>query len=324
MTTAYLLRCADARVAVHGSDDVLKPLIDACRPYFTATEFLPSSAPARPWAVHLDDTACGKPVPSRAGIPVRLDAEHRTLVVAPPRPATSNRPHIRLLRALMRRQLAAAGETFVPAAVVSVDGRGLALAGPTHAGKTTTALALLDRHPARTQLVANDDSSLRRRPGPGVVARGYPRAVEIRHATFPHLGPAADALTAVAQPEGPDDAVCLHPQDVAHALGTSTAADVPLGALVLLAHAPRDDVPGPALARLSPTEATAALTPLVGDADPYETWLDLHLPTPRPRRAPVARLARTVPVWRLTQTLHTLYHSADLLTELAAAPGGIR
>ncbi|MGK5548649.1 hypothetical protein ACSNOH_28535 [Streptomyces sp. URMC 127] len=232
MTSTHLVHCGTARLAVHGSDADVKDLLDACQPWFTATP-CPRRPPPGAWTVHLDAAPRGHAVASRTGAMVHLDPGQRMLHIAPPCPPAGNRPHIRLLRAMFRRQLAARGEVFLPAALVTVHGRGLALLGPTHTGKTSTLLSVLHHHRSHSQFVANDDSSLHLCFGQ-VLGRGYPRAVEVRHQTLPQLGGAAEPLAAAAQPDSPDDALCLHPHDVAAALGADVAAATTLVALIVL------------------------------------------------------------------------------------------
>ncbi|MFI9311508.1 hypothetical protein [Streptomyces triculaminicus] len=314
-TSTYLVRCGTARVAVHGDNTVVKPLLDACHPWFTATP-CPQRPPTGLWTIRLDARPRGRAMASRTGTAVHLEPDQRTLHLPPPSAPAAARPHIRLLRALLRRQLAAHGEVFLPAALLSIHDRGLALLGPTHTGKTSTLLATLHRRD-HSRFVANDDSSLHLRTGT-VLGRGYPRAVEVRHATLPHLGAAAGPLAAAAQPDSPDDALCLHPHQVAIALGTGLASDVPLVALVVLGTAPTQ----PTLTRLTPDDAEQALTTHADDADPYETWLAPYFPTARTPRTHLSRIARTVPTWHLAQPLTALPRSAELLAQLATHPGG--
>lgn len=315
--SAALLHCGGANVAVEGNGTLLDTLLAACRPWITASFAGP--VPPGAWAVSIGTGGTGAAVASRIGAAVRISPAQRLIHVEPPATPDSVRPLVRLLRALMRRQLAADGALFLDAAALAptVAGGGIALLGGAGAGKTTTLLAVLHRH--HGVLVANDDASLHLSGG-RVVARGYPRAIEIRREVLPHLGAAASLLTAEADPASPDRALYLTPHRLAATLGTQLAPTAKLSALVLLARG----TGRPVLHRLTPEQGAAAVAANLAAADPYEPWLQPHLPASAPRPEQAHRLAQAVPVWRLAQPLTALVESAGLLADLSASPGGLR
>lgn len=310
--SAAVLRCGPALVAVRGDSALLGELRAACRPWITSDPTSPT--PPGAWTVGIDADLTGETVASRTGAAVRITPGQRTLHLGPPAPPQGVRPLVRLLRALIRRQLAACGEVFLDAAVLTLAGRGIALVGGACAGKTSTLIAALYRH--HGHLVANDDTSLHLSHGQ-VFARGYPRAIEVRRDTMPHLGGAAPLLVAAAEVDSPARALYLQPHRLATALGAQLADATELSALVLLGRGER-----PALHRLSPDAAAAAVAAHLAPADPYESWLEPHLPTPTPEAQQATGLARALPLWRLTQPLTALDESADLLADLTACPGG--
>ncbi|MBG0831557.1 hypothetical protein HS041_27875 [Planomonospora sp. ID67723] len=226
-------------------------------------------------------------------------------------------PLLRLLRAILRRTLSQAGELFIEAAVLAADGHGMALAGRSRTGKTSLLLASLHRYGGH--LVANDDASLLPIAPGQVWARGYPRSVTIRGDTLPYLGAAAPALLraeATSPPGHRGPTVTLDAGVAARALNARLASHVPLRALVLpVFAAPGEDV---VLRRLSARQATAALQPLLGPCDPYETWLEPLIPERPPPPGYAARLAAAVPVWRLRHALPALPYTVDRLVELLA------
>jgi hypothetical protein len=310
-----VLHCGQAAVAVEADATLLDELSATCRPWITA---IPVRArPPDLWTVHVTAAASGKQVASRTGAAVLIRPAHRLLDMEASAAAQDARPLVRLLRALLRRQLAADGEVFLNAAVLTLGSCGIALLGGTGAGKTTTLVAALHRH--HGALVANDDASLRT-DGGRVTARGYPRAIEVRRDVLPHLAGAADRLTDAAESDSPGRALYVTPHRLATALGGRLAGKAELSALVLLARG----TGRPELHRLAPERAIGAVAAHLAVADPYETWLHPHLPAPAPNPAQAHRLARAVPVWRLTQPLTAMETSADLLAELSASSGGPR
>lgn len=329
--TTLLLHCGHARAAVHADDGALLAALAAqCRPWITAQPA--TRVPPGTWTVRIGDAPAGARVPSRTGATVRLRPDHRLLHLPVPAPRDDTeaavRPVVRMLRALLRRQLAASGAMFLEAAVLALDGGGLALVGGARAGKTTTLVAAL-RHLHGT-LIANDEISLHlARPAPrtdaepGVhgqlIARGYPRAIEVRRDALTYLGAAADRLAAAADPGSPPQALSLTPHRLAAALEAPLADAVPLSALVLLARG----TGRPRLQRLT-GPAAAAVADHLTVADSYESWLQPHLPAQDPDPRGADRLLQAVPVWRLTQPLTDLQTSADLLAELAHHPEASR
>ncbi|MCZ1012152.1 hypothetical protein [Streptomyces lydicus] len=312
--SAAVLRCGRARVAVEADDALLDTLTAACHPWITSSPA--DHAPPGIWAVHVGPSIAGEAVPSHTGTAVYLGADQRTLHL----PASSGcvRPLVRLLRALIRRQLAADGAIFLDAAVLTVNGTGVALLGGAGAGKTTTLIATLHRHPGA--LVANDDASLHAGAGSRVIARGYPRAIEVRREVLPHLTDAAGLLTAAAETDSPKRALYLTPHRLAAALGTALAETAKLSALILLAHG----TARPEAHRLTAEAAASAVAAHCAVADPYESWLQPYLPTPAPGAEQGLALAQAVPVWRLAQPLTALATSADLIADLPLRPGGSR
>ncbi|WP_327074482.1 phosphotransferase [Kitasatospora purpeofusca] len=303
-----VLVCEGARAAATGPAAFLGRLAAAARPWWSAA---PSGAdPGDVWTVHAGPGSLGESWPvvaSRSGARVRCDGRARELRLSPA-PGTDDVlvPAVRLLRALLRRQLLAAGEVFLDAAVLELAGRGIALVGGSCSGKTSTLISALSRHPSR--LVANDDASVRLGPS-GVRACGYPRAVEVRWESLAHLGRAAGPLQAAGSGRGPHEPLYMPAADFAAALGVPTMAAVQLEALVLLAPAPD----GPVLRRLGPDVSARRLQSLLAPADPYETWLETHLPAPSPPADAAARLAAALPVWELAQPMTALAESVDLL-----------
>ncbi|AUY50417.1 phosphotransferase [Streptomyces sp. CB01881] len=302
-----VLGCDGAQAAVTGPGAFLDALAEACRPWLRAAA--PETAPDGMWTLHAEASVgrSGAVVASRSGAEVRRAGRAREVRVAPPTGTGDVLvPAVRLLRALMRRQLAASGELFLDAAVLDLRGRGVALVGGSCSGKTSTLISALHRHPSR--LVANDDASVRL-VGPDVQARGYPRAVEVRRESLVHLGSAAGLLEHAAAGSAPAGPLYLTAPAFAAALGVPTAAAVRLDALVLLTAWPYP----PALRRLGPGEAAARISAHLAPADPYEGWLDLDLPVPAPLPHAAARLTATLPVWELAQPITALAESADLL-----------
>ncbi|MEW2620941.1 hypothetical protein [Streptomyces sp. NPDC048106] len=312
--SAAVLHCGRARVTVEADDVLLDELTAVCHPWITSSPA--GHAPPGTWAVHVGRNTAGEAVPSRTGTAVYLGSAQRTLHLPPPASSGGLRPLVRLLRALMRRQLAAHGAAFLDAAVLTLNGGGVLLLGGAGAGKTTTLLATLHRHPG--VLVANDDTSLHLGGNGRVVARGYPRAVEVRREVLPHLAGTAGLLTAAAEEDSPRRALYLMPHRLAAALGTALAETTEVSALVLLARG----TARPEVHRLTAEAAASPVAAHLTAADPYESWLQPHLPALDPRPEQALALAQEVPVWRLTQPLTALETSADLLAELSDRPGG--
>ncbi|MCZ4125427.1 hypothetical protein [Streptomyces sp. H39-S7] len=308
--------CGPARLVVHGAQPFLDELAFACRPWITTAPDR-TTAPPDVWTVRIGPGTLAPPVASRAGTDVRFSAADRTVhLPCPGGPA----PVVRVLRALIRRQLAADGALFADAAVVSLPGGsdGIALLGGSCSGKTSTLIAYLHHH-RRARLVANDDAVLCLHDG-RVTARGLPRAIEVRAESLPHLGAAARALTEGAEGGGSPGALYLRPQMLAAVLDAELTATTGLSALVVLEPGERC-----ALERVEPQAAAEVLVSRLTAADPYETWLDPYLPTPAlDLTGQAAVLARTVPVWRLAQPMTGLAQSAGLLAALSPITGGTR
>lgn len=313
MSTTVLC-CGRARVAVEADEALLDELGAVCRPWITPSPAAP--VPAGTWSVRIRPDARGDAVPSRTGTAVYLDAPRHTLHLPLPHRA-GVRPVVRLLRALMRRQLAADGALFLDAAALALGDGGVALVGGSRAGKTTTLIATLHRR--HGALVANDDASVHVGADGRVTARGYPRGIEVRRDVLCHLA-SSDALLAAAEADGPAHALYVEPHRLADALDASLTETAALSALVLLAHG----TGRPELQRLTPQNAAAAVTTHCAAADPYESWLEQHLPAPQPGLAQKRQLVQSVPVWRLVQPLTALAESADLLADLSDSPGGSR
>ncbi|WP_413100146.1 hypothetical protein [Streptomyces sp. Inha503] len=312
--SAAVLCCGRARVSVEADTALLNELTDACHPWITPSPA--DDVPPGTWAVRIGPNPAGEAVPSRTGVAVYVGAGERTLCLPPPASPGGMRPLMRLLRALMRRQLATDGAVFLNAAVLTLNSGGVALLGGAGAGKTTTLIAALNRHPGA--LVANDDASLHVGADGRVTARGYPRAIEVRREVLPHLAGAADMLTAAAEADSPKRALYVTPHRLAAALGTALAETAELSALVLLARG----TGCPELHRLTVEAAACTVAAHLAAADPYESWLQSYLPAPSARPEQALALAHAVPVWRLAQPLTAVEFSADLLAELSVHPGG--
>ncbi|MGX1668573.1 hypothetical protein [Streptomyces sp. NPDC055400] len=111
-----------------------------------------------------------------------VDDRHRAVHLLPP---TGSDPHsrrvvVRILRALILRELLRRGHPFFHAACFSLRGTGVALIGARTAGKTTTLLHALE-HP-ETVLVSNDKFALlpATEGSEPAVALGFPIQIGIR------------------------------------------------------------------------------------------------------------------------------------------------
>ncbi|GAA3744613.1 hypothetical protein [Salinactinospora qingdaonensis] len=171
---------------------------------------------------------------------------------------------VRIMRALILRELLAKGELFVRAACFALEGEGVAVLGGRAAGKTTMLLHTLDS--AGGALAGNDKVALRQGGEGQVEVAGFPIRVGVRAGSVLSLreGPLRDYLVhqweqQIGDVEGCGDALeprlALRPQELATAAGSTVA---PRGRLTV-AIEPRLDpaVSAPYLSLLSEEEAGA-------------------------------------------------------------------
>lgn len=162
-------------------------------------------------------------------------------------------------------------ELDVHAAAVEARGRGLLIAGPKRAGKTTLSLHLL--RSGHCRWIAND-RAFAGRAGDAFLVRGMPAAVKVQPATLrtfpelcraighvarPYLHSLEELARAGGSPEPRDDSteLAFSPAQLAKRLAVKALASAPLGAIVFPEI--RGDVEGFAVERLDSEEVAATV-----------------------------------------------------------------
>lgn len=245
-------------------------------------------------------------LPSASETICLVDDRRRAVHLVPPVGSDPSVLVVRILRALVLRELLAARYSFFHAACFALRGTGVALIGVRTAGKTTTLLHALD-HP-EAALVGNDKVALV--PGTDddpVVALGFPIRAGIRAGSVLALaeGPLRAYLKSrwsqrfgdIEAKSDQETRLQVRPQELAAAAGSMAMPRCQLG----LAIEPR----------LDPRVATPRLQRL-NDAECRALWAQHLLPDPAavfPEQAVVAdpairattlRIPR-VPAYRLVQ-----------------------
>lgn len=252
---------------------------------------------------------------------VRVAPDTRSVVLDQPVGPWRALHALRLIRTLLRYELADRGWTFLHGGLVDIGGRGVAMIGGKRAGKTSSVLALLAA--GGVAYSANDDLTVRA-DGSTTVGRGWPRAIAVRPETIDVLASAGAWPFGVQRLGHPanaglrgdptaDECVCIHSTELVHAFGTTVVPEVPLGAVVFPCFTRDPDGP-PRLESISPEQVGALL------AEHRESRPDRHEPFlaeffDRWTLAAgivtnVATIARSVPAFTLTQGIRRVRHGA--------------
>lgn len=331
MLTCLLHRDA-AFVAVAGEPALVGALVDQCAPWIDAKPA--RHVPPGCWTVFTDawhapagrgwsPVPAGEPGPAEPRRQLRIDPAARLLALGNDPGPWPARFALRLVRALIRRQLHARGDLYLHAGAVVVERTGIAVAGPARSGKTSTLIALLASG-AQSRFVANDDLSARWNGGV-LSGLGWPRGVEIRTDMLAALGSLGVALSGAQNKIGASPgSLHLRPHQLAELAGASIATSTPIS---LIAFPRFTDTPSglPRIVRLNPAAAADLIAAQMQVPDEVDTWLDPYFTTPdSPRHAETARrIAAAVPAFRVEQSAAALLASATALAASAigrAAP----
>jgi hypothetical protein len=212
-----------------------------------------------------------------------------------------------VLREVATNHAQRAGDVLLHASAFAIDGRGVVVAGPKKAGKTTLLVHAL--RAGSREYVAND--RLLVAPGPSPRALGVPTVVRLRRGTLEQFPAVAEGLAASAHdhrwlpeeapdradptPASPSGARRVGHAQLCRVLGVRSRAECEVAALVFprITQAPG----GFAVRRLAPAAVSAALEgALFGARAGRSTSAAFVLPDdpPPPDRAVIAARCRTL------------------------------
>jgi hypothetical protein len=262
------------------------------------------------------------------GYDLRFDGAERTLSLSPASADAELTQVRRLVRCLLRRHAMADGDCFLHSglAISRTSGRGIAVAGIKRAGKTSLMLALLLS--GSYAYSSNDDLTISFAASEAT-ARGWPRAVAIRRDTLRSLAKQGLALRATLRASrhpaqlkagNPvDHRAILFPDELARATASEVLGEAPLSAVILPGFDSSVTAPRIELVDDHRSAVALLLDQVEARASRQESWLDPYFvqPTSDQLTAHAERLAATVPVFRLTQSMDCLMDSARALHDLA-------
>lgn len=220
----------------------------------------------------------------------------------------------RMLRNLLRMQLAMQGAIFLHGGMVIINGSiGVAYIGASKAGKTSSVLAALTQGAA---FVTNDDLTVL--IGDGIpLALGWPRSIYVRRDTLGVLGLPSEfweALTLI-RPIGAaldQEFVSFSPGEIAEMFRCQIISDAPLTHLVFPQFSSELSSSGPLLQPLSAQEALSLLSAhLEPGVDAYHQWLD-NVPPGR-YEIPLVNMLARVRCSRLHQSFSDIVATASML-----------
>ncbi|WP_019632470.1 hypothetical protein [Actinomadura atramentaria] len=223
------------------------------------------------------------------------------------------RSAMRLVRALLRRQLQAAGAVFLPAAALAFtvrtgSRRCITLIGPSRSGKTSLLLALLDlarQCARRAALISNDDSTFHltgcrpacqdhgapaldpTRGAGSVICRGWPRGIEVRVDMIGPLGGAGRRVRSAGSTSTATlGSIYLRPESAAAITEADLAAAAHPNVLIFPSFTGPDRAGDIEL--LTPRQVVERLSGLQQLPDPIERWLDPFFLIPAEAPPPTA------------------------------------
>src|SRR5689334_5193726 len=259
----------------------------------------------------------------------RFSCERRCIIIDEPRDPAWLIQHIaRLVRVLLRLQLAEQGAMFVHAGMVAIRGQGFAIVGQKRSGKTSSILAAL-RLPG-CSYVTNDDLALVESGG-NWVGMGWPRGVSVRSDSRLALaelgGPLLDP-SRLSHPANRDlvfaptesSALIAYPAELADAFGTSVSPTSEVSAVIFPEFQPIGTMGG-SLTRVSDEEAGSRLSDsLRTDPNKYEAFLlPMFKMVPRSLlELKLRQLVTRIPCFLLRQSMSDLGRGTALMEELMA------
>ncbi len=161
---------------------------------------------------------------------------------------------LRATRAIHRSAASRAGDLFLHAGLLEVNGTGILLAGGSRAGKTTFIMTTVLGGTGR--MISNDDSSLYASADGSVTGTGWPRSVSVRLDTLDVLfgrDRATELLAGLSHPANatlpglresgvePHGTALFYPWEYARLLGTEIGKRAGVGAVVHLGLADDDE-----------------------------------------------------------------------------------
>lgn len=320
----------ESQVVIRGNSAVLRRIAELAKPFINETHEVPAQLPDC-WRiiVHQAQQMASASTfklfdissPSEPDLKVGLATSQRELTLLSGNLSWRSHSALRLLRNIMRLQLAKAGMAFVHAGMVEIAGKGVVLAGASKSGKTTTVVALSKTRGAK--LVANDDLSI-----DIATCRGYgwPRSIGIRSDTLATLG-LLDVVSDIARHLPPymegrrelNGRVFFYPRCLADALGCELAESSPVAMIVFPTFV--GTATSPKLRRLSVSEAMTRAREIVesipdeGDKLFRDGW---EVPESR-RNAIASYLAHEVRCYELHQSLGAVLDGARCIAEEVAS-----
>ncbi|GAB3113421.1 hypothetical protein GCM10027160_17330 [Streptomyces calidiresistens] len=248
------------------------------------------------------------------------DASGRQTVLLKPGAERGERYLMRVVREIVLRCSESRGWTSFHAAAAALDDRGMLIAAPSRAGKTTVLTALAAHHGA--DLIASDRALVTADAG---MVTGVPISVRIGGGTLSALAPRADLPIPHTVPAafGSGRKAALTPREFARAFSCRVRETAPLR-LVVVPRLRDDDQPLSSrtldAARARTLLAAVCCTPY--DEDWLEPWFAVRT---RPvddlagqAAVLIDSLAATLPVLRVTAGVH----SPGLLEKMAATVTG--
>lgn len=260
-------------------------------------------------------------------------AGRRILVPGPPGPWRTLHM-LRAIRNILRWEAFVAGDLFLHAGMIDINGCGIAFLGAKRTGKTTAIMAGLLF--TQASLVANDALSVREEQGQ-LMGYGWPRSITVRketllalqesapklmqrlrggaHPTNAWPGPHNQNQEAMAA-DGPPRTVWLYPAELMQAVDATVCQEAPLVAIVF----PQfdDAIREPVLESLDKVTGQALLAANIETrAVHFDDFLDRwYSDTGRARRQVLLnRILRTVPFYRLRQNMLCVREAAALVKE---------
>lgn len=221
---------------------------------------------------------------------------------------------LRLIRNILRLQLARAGAIFLHAGMVSMPGYGgIAYVGDKQAGKTSSILAALTQG---AHFVTNDDLVILS-DGPHLRALGSPRSIRVRHDTLTTLPyPRVTGRPLLSHPlpseRGPEF-LCFFPHELAETFQCQLIPETDLRTLVFTSFLPRSSSLATSLRPVSGAEALVLLRRHSEPCtDGYHRFLRTCFPAPTEQQ-PLEKLIQQVPCYQLQQSFSTLGTALDII-----------